>query len=355
MNPNNQPTNNTVNKNAPKLHTHLPGKPRFPRVKKNTNENTNDEGYNSEDEYTEVRPRVSMKPVDEHALQYVTPEELAKKLATKGLHITRVGKDGNCLFRAVAHQLYGDQEMHDAVRRQCMDYMEQERDHFSQFVTEEFSEYIARKRKDAVYGNHLELQAIAELYNRPILIYTINEEAINLFQEEYKTDNPPMQLSYHYGNHYNSVYNPKSPTFGVGVGLPGVEQGADRKVVKRAIKESEQNVITQQFVKQAMQESEENIFNQQVENQVMQESEQNVINQQLENQIMQESEQSFLNDIKLKSERDEIEAQMLRAQLNSTTVDSPFDLDTAFAEEQYLAMLDAELIDQIKKDSWSDY
>ena len=31
--------------------------------------------------------------------------------------------DGNCLFRAVADQVYGDPEMHADVRHLCVDYM----------------------------------------------------------------------------------------------------------------------------------------------------------------------------------------------------------------------------------------
>ncbi len=45
------------------------------------------------------------------------------------------------------------------------------RDFFQQFVTEDFSKYIERKRVDSVHGNHVELQAISEMYNRPIEIY----------------------------------------------------------------------------------------------------------------------------------------------------------------------------------------
>jgi OTU domain-containing protein 5 len=32
-------------------------------------------------------------------------------------------QDGACLFRAVADQVYGDQEMHAVVRSHCMDYI----------------------------------------------------------------------------------------------------------------------------------------------------------------------------------------------------------------------------------------
>ena len=34
-----------------------------------------------------------------------------------------MGEDGACLFRAVADQVYGDQEMHGLVRQNCIDYM----------------------------------------------------------------------------------------------------------------------------------------------------------------------------------------------------------------------------------------
>jgi len=34
-----------------------------------------------------------------------------------------MAEDGACLFRAVADQVYGDQEMHGIVRKHCMDYI----------------------------------------------------------------------------------------------------------------------------------------------------------------------------------------------------------------------------------------
>ena len=53
-------------------------------------------------------------------------------LAQRGLLLKHMLQDGNCLFRAVADRVYGDPEMHDVVRRLCLDHMEKERDHFSQ-------------------------------------------------------------------------------------------------------------------------------------------------------------------------------------------------------------------------------
>ncbi len=49
---------------------------------------------------------------------------------------------------------------------------EHEKGHFSQFVTEDINDYIARKRRVNVYGNNVEIQACAEIYNRPIEVYS---------------------------------------------------------------------------------------------------------------------------------------------------------------------------------------
>ena len=44
---------------------------------------------------------------------------------TKGLEVKRMLEDGNCLFRAVADQVYGDPEAYDMARQMCIDYMVQ--------------------------------------------------------------------------------------------------------------------------------------------------------------------------------------------------------------------------------------
>jgi OTU domain-containing protein 5 len=44
-------------------------------------------------------------------------------LKKRGLEIREQEGDGNCLFRAVSLQVYGDPSMHGDVRKQCMDFM----------------------------------------------------------------------------------------------------------------------------------------------------------------------------------------------------------------------------------------
>uniref|UniRef100_A0A0K0DKW0 ubiquitinyl hydrolase 1 n=1 Tax=Angiostrongylus cantonensis TaxID=6313 RepID=A0A0K0DKW0_ANGCA len=165
---------------------------------------------------------------------------------TRGFEIKVVRGDGSCMFRAVADQIYADEGMHDEVRRLCMDYMERNRDHFAPFVTENFSRYIARKRQPGQYGNHVELQAISEMFGRPIEIYEYSENPRNIF---YPTINSlemhaPIRLSYHGSSHYNSVIDPFTPMVGIGLGLPScISSGMDN--LHQAIKESEKLSVEQ--------------------------------------------------------------------------------------------------------------
>lgn len=46
-----------------------------------------------------------------------------KRMRKRGFIVKNMKEDGACLFRAVSDQVFGDQEMHDIVRKQCMDYI----------------------------------------------------------------------------------------------------------------------------------------------------------------------------------------------------------------------------------------
>lgn len=81
------------------------------------------------------------------------------------LHIVPMEGDGNCLFRSVSHQIYGTDEFHMLVRQKCMDYVLKERDFFEPFIEgdpKDFDQYVAMKRKCAVWGDDPEIQVRAE-------------------------------------------------------------------------------------------------------------------------------------------------------------------------------------------------
>ncbi len=94
---------------------------------------------------------------------FKTNEQQEKKfreeLRSINLKIREIKGDGNCLYRAVADQLYGNENYYDILKSKCLDYLELEKEFFSQFIEggiDKFEEYIMMKRMD---GNNI-------IYNR---------------------------------------------------------------------------------------------------------------------------------------------------------------------------------------------
>ncbi|KAJ8393511.1 hypothetical protein AAFF_G00059840 [Aldrovandia affinis] len=192
----------------------------------------------------------------------------------KGFVIKKMKEDGACLFRAVADQVYGDQDMHEVVRKHCMDYLMKNADYFSNYVTEDFTTYINRKRKNNCHGNHIEMQAMAEMYNRPVEVYQYGTEPINTFHGIHQNNDEPIRVSYHRNIHYNSVVNPNKATIGVGLGLPAFKPGqyADQSLMKNAIKTSEESWIEQQMLEDKKRATDWEATNEAIEEQVARES-----------------------------------------------------------------------------------
>lgn len=193
----------------------------------------------------------------------------------KGLTIKRMGEDGACLFRAVADQVYGDQEMHGTVRKHCIDYMAKNSDFYSHYVTEDFTTYLNRKRLDNCHGNHLEMQAMCEIYNRPIEVYQYSLDPINTFHGSYKTDNEPIRISYHRNVHYNSVVDPYKATIGVGLGLPTArfQPGlAEKNLVQNATRQSEDLHLEKAMLEDKLRETDWEVTQETIEEQVARES-----------------------------------------------------------------------------------
>jgi hypothetical protein len=192
------------------------------------------------------------RPTKQQQHQTDVSSLFVNSLKERGLEMVEQEGDGNCLFRAVSLQVYGDSDSHMDVRKRCLDYMENDASHFSQFVEEEgesFQEYIERKRQYGQHGNNPEIQALSELFNRPVEVYVPENGGatpINIFHADYKTCDQPIRLSYHDGNHYNAVIDPLCPTAGLGLGLPGLEPGlADRLQVQKAVDESDRLHVQQ--------------------------------------------------------------------------------------------------------------
>ncbi|CAI5648743.1 unnamed protein product [Oreochromis niloticus] len=195
-------------------------------------------GNNSEDEYENAARLQSMDPATVEQQEHWFEKALREK---KGFVIKKMKEDGACLFRAVADQVYGDQDMHEVVRKHCMDYLMKNADYFSNYVTEDFTTYINRKRKNNCHGNHIEMQAMAEMYNRPVEVYQYSTEPINTFHGIHQNHDEPIRY-------------------------------ADQSLMKSAIKTSEESWIEQQMLEDKKRATDWEATNEAIEEQVARES-----------------------------------------------------------------------------------
>jgi OTU-like cysteine protease len=131
--------------------------------------------------------------------------------------IFRVKADGNCLFRALADQLWRDGgKKHKIVREQVVNYLAANQSKLGIFVAAvSYSEYIQRMSKDGEWGDHVELKAAACVYGRQILISTRDGEIhvahVDPDNEVDKTG-PSLLLDFNERQkHYNSVRDSSVP------------------------------------------------------------------------------------------------------------------------------------------------
>lgn len=238
--------------------------------------------------------------------------------------------DGNCLFRAVADQVYGDADLCDRVREQAMNHEEAQRAIYASFVDEPFDNYVARLRRGGEVADHLEIQAMAEVYCRPIEVYAADSGAVNVFhcgidkdnkeegkEEEQKEEkeenkrskaNPPIRLLYVDGNHYNSIVDNERPAVGVGLGLPGLEaaeEGPEARSTALALAESDMLAAEQQLLKEALKESSTEMAEKELLQNALKESlaqqDKDDDEEQLMQQAMAASEQEILQAIMVES------------------------------------------------------
>ena len=85
---------------------------------------------------------------------------------------------------------------------------------------------------------------MVHLYNRSIHIFSYNTDPINIFHGIYGTDSPPIWLSNHRANHYNSLIDPHGLTTGDGLGFSSLEgKSIDKDQVKASIKAQQDQQI----------------------------------------------------------------------------------------------------------------
>ncbi|XP_023236875.1 OTU domain-containing protein 6B-like [Centruroides sculpturatus] len=149
----------------------------------------------------------------------VEAEKLKKLLTEKQLAIFEVPSDGNCLYKAVEHQLslQNITTTVEQLRKLTSEYMLSHADDFLPFLTnrntddimtmDEFQHYCDDIVYTSTWGGQVELSALSHIYKVPIEIIQADGPQL-VIGEEYEKS--PLVLCYHrhiygLGEHYNST------------------------------------------------------------------------------------------------------------------------------------------------------
>ena len=117
-----------------------------------------------------------------------------------------MGSDGNCLFRAIADQLEGNEKLHRKYRQEAVDYIQQNKDLYAPFIEDDetIDQYLQDIERDGVWGGQLELTVLSLIYKFNYIVHQV-DNPIMAFSNFPWGSVPTIHISYHMGEHYNSV------------------------------------------------------------------------------------------------------------------------------------------------------
>ncbi|KAL4625895.1 hypothetical protein ACB092_05G058300 [Castanea dentata] len=133
-------------------------------------------------------------------------QRLQERLKLYNLVENEVKGDGNCQFRALADQLYGDPDLHAFVREQLKSQLEL----YQNYVPMSYSDYLEKMSKEGEWGDHVTLQAAADQFGVKIFLITSFKDTcyIEILPHVQKSKRVLM-LSFWAETHYNSI-NPEA-------------------------------------------------------------------------------------------------------------------------------------------------
>uniref|UniRef100_H3AYC4 OTU domain-containing protein 4 n=1 Tax=Latimeria chalumnae TaxID=7897 RepID=H3AYC4_LATCH len=125
-------------------------------------------------------------------------------LRSRGLCRKRIAKDGSCLFRAVAEQVFHSQSEHFGVRKACVSYLRRNRENFEAFIEGSFEEYLRHLENPQEWVGEVEISALSLMYKHDFVIYQEPDAPPSYVTENGFPDK--VQLCFSNGNHYDLVY-----------------------------------------------------------------------------------------------------------------------------------------------------
>ena len=91
------------------------------------------------------------------------------------MKLVNVCGDGNCFFRAIAHQLYGDESQHQKVREEAVQEVIKNSNRYRNFVAGSFDKYVSNLSTDREWADSAAIQATSNVFRISIEILNASE------------------------------------------------------------------------------------------------------------------------------------------------------------------------------------
>ena len=133
---------------------------------------------------------------------------LNTQLGTMGLTLKQIPGDGNCLFRALGDQLFGNSNDHLIHRTQVVSYMRQHRDDFEPFVEDDlsFDAHLSSLAENGTFAGNDSIVAFARKHCLTVVIHQLNKPLWQIHGgicTTFKLNNPVVS------NHYLPLQAPE--------------------------------------------------------------------------------------------------------------------------------------------------
>ncbi|MCJ1394567.1 hypothetical protein MMC18_007446 [Xylographa bjoerkii] len=176
------------------------------------------------------------------------PENEFPVLRALGLYAGDTTGYGDCLFRALSDQLYGDESHHYEIRARVVQHMRENASIYRNFtaidaggairrnprrttasygtvnrnipseeeINRRFYDNLNEMAKAGTYGDHLEIQAFCEAYGVDVKIYQKESGENTLEASRIMAEKKPLVLlAYHDYEHYSTVHSLSAPHTGI--------------------------------------------------------------------------------------------------------------------------------------------
>lgn len=146
---------------------------------------------------------------------------ITNRLKQKNLQIMPIPSDGDCLYKAISHQMELTRQTSmdiNKLRENVSDYIKEHKEDFIPFMSNpntsdmltdiEFDDYCNKIRDTKVWGGQLEIKALSNLLKCPISV--IQATGPDSIEQGTEFEGPPLLITYHrhmysLGEHYNST------------------------------------------------------------------------------------------------------------------------------------------------------